>query len=308
MNILYKSMAERGRQWAEIIARRYPQARFWQWPAVPDPAAVDYLVAWEASADLIASLPNLKVLFSVGAGADQFDYAALPPSLPVARMVEPGIVNGMVEYVTFAVLGLHRDMPLYLQQQREQRWQGHPLVPASQRRVGVMGLGELGQAVITQLQTLGFACRGWSRTPKSLPGVACFAGDAQRAAFLADADILVCLLPLTPTTHGMLNASLFDQLPAGAALVQVGRGAQLDHEDLLAALDSGRLRGAVVDVTDPEPLPPTHPFWSHPALWLTPHIASQTQADSAVSALMDNIARFERGEPMVGVIDRQRGY
>jgi len=118
----------------------------------------------------------------------------------------------------------------------------------------------------------------------------------------------VCLLPLTPATHGILNAQLFGQLPTGAALVQVGRGAQLNHDDLLTALDNGRLRGAVVDVVDPEPLPPAHPFWSHPALWLTPHIASQTQADSAVSALMDNIARFERGEPMVGVIDRQRGY
>ncbi|WJV68413.1 glyoxylate/hydroxypyruvate reductase A [Pectobacteriaceae bacterium CE70] len=308
MNILFKSTPERGRQWAALIAQQQPTAIFRQWPEIPDPTAVEYLVAWDAPAELMASLPNLNVLFSVGAGADQFDFRRLPQSLPVVRMVEPGITRGMVEYATFAVLGLHRDMPCYLQQQREARWQGHQLIPAPQRRIGVMGLGTLGKAVLAQLQQFGFDCGGWSRTPKALPGVRCWYGEAELDTFLARTDILVCLLPLTPTTTGMLNARLFAQLPRGAALVQVGRGAQLDHQDLLRALDSHHLRAAVVDVTDPEPLPATHPFWSHPALWLTPHIASQTQAEGAVAALLENIARFERGETMIGLIDRQQGY
>lgn len=125
---------------------------------------------------------------------------------------------------------------------------------------------------------------------------------------MAHSEILVCLLPLTDSTRGMLNADLFKQLPHGAALVQVGRGPQLNDDDLLTALSSGQLSAAVIDVTDPEPLPPEHPFWQHPAIWLTPHIASQTQTDSAVAALLDNLRRYQRGEPMVGLIDRNRGY
>ncbi|WP_313121129.1 2-hydroxyacid dehydrogenase, partial [Pantoea septica] len=245
---------------------------------------------------------------SVGAGADQFDLAALPPDLPVVRMIEPGLTQGMVEYVTFAVLGIHRDMVRYLQQQRDAQWQAHSVRPATARRVGVMGLGELGQATLRQLAALGFDCAGWSRTPRQLDGVRCFHGAAQRAAFLARCDILVCLLPLTAETRGLLNRDLFAQLPPGAALVQAGRGAQLNHADLLAALDSGRLGAAVIDVTDPEPLPPSHPFWRHPAIWLTPHIASQTQNESAVAALLENLRRYQRGEPMIGLIDRTRGY
>jgi len=258
--------------------------------------------------NIMQQFPNLKVLFSVGAGADQFDYASLPPQLPVVRMIEPGLTSGMVEYVTFAVLGLHRDMPRYLQQQRAGIWQTHPVQTAGKRRVGVMGLGALGEAVLKPLVALGFDCAGWSRTPRDLPGVQCFAGNQRLAEFLARSDILICLLPLTASTEGMLNADLFSQLPPGAALVQVGRGAQLNHDDLVAALDRQQLSAAVVDVTAPEPLPAGHAFWQHPAIWLTPHIASQTQPESAVKALLDNIRRYERGEPMVGVVDREQGY
>ena len=308
MNIVYKSEPGRGRTWAALVAEMAPAASFRLWPEVGNPQDVEYLVAWVPPDNVMTQFPNLKVLFSVGAGADQFDYASLPPALPVVRMIEPGLTSGMVEYVTFAVLGLHRDMPRYLQQQRAQRWQAHPVHSAGKRRIGVMGLGTLGAAVLTPLVALGFDCAGWSRTPRDLPGVQCYAGPEQLPAFLARSDILICLLPLTASTEGMLNADLFSQLPHGAALVQVGRGAQLNHDDLLAALDRQQLSAAVIDVTAPEPLPAGHAFWQHPAIWLTPHIASQTQPDSAVKALLDNIRRFERGEAMVGVVDRDKGY
>ena len=308
MNIVYKSEPERGRRWAALLAEQAPEARFYQWPETGDPAEVEYLVAWLPPDNISETFPNLKVLFSVGAGADQFDYATLPASLPVVRMIEPGLTQGMVEYVTFAVLGLHRDMPRYLNQQREAVWQAHSLHSAAGRRIGVMGLGNLGEAVLKPLVALGFDCGGWSRSPRDLPGVTCWAGEEQLPAFLARTDILICLLPLTASTEGILNASLFNQLPQGASLVQVGRGAQLNHEDLLSALDTGRLTAAVVDVTAPEPLPAGHRFWQHPALWLTPHIASQTQPESAVAALLENIRRFERGETMIGVVDREKGY
>ncbi len=308
MNIVYKSEPERGKKWAALVAERAPATRFHLWPDTGNPEEVGYLVAWIPPDDIMQQFPNLKVLFSVGAGADQFDYASLPPTLPVVRMIEPGLTRGMVEYVTFAVLGLHRDMPRYLQQQREGLWQAHNVHTAASRRIGVMGLGTLGEAVLQPLVALGFDCAGWSRSPRDLPGVQCYAGSDRLGEFLARTDILICLLPLTASTEGMLNADLFSQLPRGAALVQVGRGAQLDHDDLIRALDSQQLRAAVVDVTAPEPLPPGHAFWQHPAVWLTPHIASQTQPESAVEALLDNIRRFERGEPMIGVVDREKGY
>ena len=308
MHIAYKSDPLRGAHWQRWLAQHAPDIQLHIWPEIDDAEQVEVLVAWQPPDDVMATFPNLKALMSVGAGADQFDLSKLPPELPVVRMIEPGLTQGMVEYVTFAVLGLHRDMPRYFQQQHEQLWQTHRIYTAGERRVGVMGLGELGQASLKQLVSLGFNCAGWSRTPRDIDGVRCWHGSEQLAEFLAWSDILVCLLPLTDTTRGLLNAELFAQLPSGAALVQVGRGPQLNDDHLLAALASGQLSAAVIDVTDPEPLPAGHPFWHHPAIWLTPHIASQTQTDSAVAALVENLRRYQRGEPMVGVIDRNRGY
>lgn len=308
MHIAYKSDPVRGAHWQRWLAQHAPDIQLHIWPDISDAEKVEVLVAWQPPDDVMATFPNLQALMSVGAGADQFDLSKLPPDLPVVRMIEPGLTQGMVEYVTFAVLGLHRDMPRYFQQQREQLWQTHRIYTAGERRVGVMGLGELGQASLKQLVSLGFNCAGWSRTPRDIDGVRCWHGSEQLAEFLAWSDILVCLLPLTDNTRGLLNAELFAQLPSGAALVQVGRGPQLNDDHLLAALASGQLSAAVIDVTDPEPLPAGHPFWHHPAIWLTPHIASQTQTDSAVAALLENLRRYQRGEPMVGVIDRNRGY
>ncbi|MFG1172841.1 2-hydroxyacid dehydrogenase [Erwiniaceae bacterium CAU 1747] len=308
MKIVYKSEPERGRKWAALLAELAPDATFTQWPDVGNPDEVEYLVAWQPPENIMQQFPNLKVLFSVGAGADQFDYASLPPSLPVVRMIEPGLTQGMVEYITFAVLGLHRDMPRYLRQQREAVWQAHSQRSAADCRIGVMGLGNLGEAVLKPLVALGFDCGGWSRTPRDLPNVRCWSGESQRGAFLARTDILICLLPLTASTEGMLNAGLFRQLPRGAALIQAGRGPQLDHQALLDALDAQHLAAAVIDVTAPEPLPAGHRFWQHPQIWLTPHIASQTRPESAVVALLENIRRFERGETMVGLVDREKGY
>ena len=308
MHIVYKSEPVRGAHWQRWLAQQAPDIQLHIWPETGDPAEVDMLIAWQPPDDLTTLFPNLRALLSVGAGADQFDLSQLPPDLPVVRMIEPGLTQGMVEYVTFAVLGLHRDMPRYLQQQRQQQWLAHASLPAGKRRVGVMGLGELGQAVAAQLVSLGFDCGGWSRTPRTLDGVTCWHGEQQLGDFLARSDILICLLPLTDSTRGMLNQQLFRQLPRDAALVQVGRGPQLDQDHLLAALESGQLRAAVIDVTDPEPLPPDHAFWTHPAIWLTPHIASQTQTESAAAALLANLRRYQRGEAMVGLIDRRRGY
>ncbi len=308
MALVYKADPVRGAEWARILARKRPGLAFHVWPETGDPDAVRYLAAWLPPDDLATRFPKLEVVFSVGAGVDQFDLAALPPHLPLVRMVEPGIIGGMVEYVTMAVLALHRDMPAYLDQQRAARWQAIRVHPASRRRVGILGLGELSRAVLGALAPFGFQLSAWSRSARDVPGVETHGGVAALPRFLAGCDILVCLLPLTAETRGILDRDLFAQLPRGACLVNTGRGGHLVQQDLLAALESGQLSAAILDVAEPEPLPPGHPFWTHPRIWLTPHIASMTQPETAVEAVLDNIDRHARGEPMLGLVDRARGY
>ena len=305
---VYKADRSRGLQWAEIFRREAPEIDFRLWPEIGDPAQVLYLAAWEPPTDIAVRFPNLRLLFSSGAGVDQFDFSKLPAALPVVRMIEPGIIHGMVEYATHAVLDVHRDMPAYRRAQQRRQWQPLPVKTAAERRVGVLGLGSLGQAVLAQLVGLGFDCAGWSRSQHAVDGVHCFAGADALDAFLARSDILVCLLPLTDATRGFLDGRLFARLPRGAALVHVGRGPQLVTGDLLAALDSGHLAEAVLDVTDPEPLAPTDPLWSHERVRITPHIASMTVAATAARVVLDNLRRFARGEPLIGSVDRTRGY
>ncbi len=308
MSFLYKSDPVRGALWAERFAQKLSELPFRIWPDTGDTRDVRYLAAWEPPQDLATHYPNLEVLFSTGAGIDQFDFSVIPETLPVVRMVESGIVNGMVEYVTLAVLSLHRDGHTYRQQQQESRWQTHRVYPASSRRVGVLGLGVLGRAVLERLSSFGFPCAGWSRSQQSIEGVECHAGPDGLQAFLERTDILICLLPLTDSTSGILCQSLFDQLPRGACLINVGRGAHLVQDDLLKALEEGQLSRTVLDVCEPEPLPQGHPFWAHPQVVLTPHIASMTQPETAADAVLDNLRRRQQGLPMIGLVDRTRGY
>lgn len=308
MSFIYKADPVRGPIWARLFAERLPEMPFFLWPEVGDPQAVRFLAAWQPPEDILGSFPQLEILFSVGAGVDQFDLTRLPPDLPVVRMIEPGLEAGMVEYVTLAVLALHRDFPLYRAQQQARVWSAAHFPPARQRQVGVMGLGVLGRAALARLKTFGFKLSGWSRSPHEIAGVACHAGIAALPQFLAGCDILVCLLPLTAETRGLLDRRLFDSLPRGAALVNVGRGQHLVDEDLLAALEDGQLSGAILDVMEPEPPRLDHPFWSHPRIWLTPHIASMTQPETAVEAVIANLRRHARGEKLEGLVDRTSGY
>jgi glyoxylate/hydroxypyruvate reductase A len=263
---------------------------------------------WAPPENIAATFPNLELVFSVGAGVDQFDFSQLPAHVPLVRMLEPGIAESMVEYVTMAVLALHRDLLHFIAQQREQTWREIRITPAAKRRVGVMGLGLLGQAVLERLKLFGFPLAGWNRSPRTIQGVSCYAGDQALPAFLAQTDILVCLLPLTSETRGILNTSLFERLPRGAQLVNVGRGGHLVEADFIEALERGLLSAAVLDVAEHEPLPAGHPFWSHPRILLTPHIASMTTPETAVEFVLDTIGRHRRGETLPGRVDRERGY
>ncbi|PDT89892.1 glyoxylate/hydroxypyruvate reductase A [Bradyrhizobium sp. Y36] len=308
MTVLYRANMVRGAEWATFFAERAPDVPFRLWPDIGDPAAIRYLVAWVPPDDIATTFPNLELVFSVGAGVDQFDAKKLPAHIPLVRMLEPGIAETMVEYVTMAVLALHRDLLDFISQQKEQVWREIRITPARRRRVGIMGLGQLGQAVLERLKAFGFPLSGWNRSPREIEGVTCYAGAEALPEFLAQSDILICLLPLTDETRGILNADLFARLPRGASLVNVGRGPHLIEADLLAALDSGALSGAVLDVTDPEPLPSGHPFWSHPRILLTPHNAAMTAPDTAVDFVLDVIGRHRRGEELPGRVDRTRGY
>ena len=308
MSILYRSDAPRAAAWARYFAEHAPDLEFRVWPDAGDLRDIEYLIAWQVPADFIAQMPNLKVLFSSGAGIDHVDLSAVPPRVPLVRMVEPGIIHGMVEYVSLAVLALHRDFFDYMEHKSARNWSSLEVPPASSRRIGVMGLGSLGSAVLERLAAYGFRLRGWNRSPRIIENVQTFAGDEQLKPFLAGCDILICLLPLTSATRGILNRELFAALPKGASLINVGRGQHLANEDLLAALDSGQLARAVLDVTDPEPLPGEHRLWTHPRVFLTPHVASMTQPETAAPILLDNVRRHRRGEALVGMVDRGRGY
>ncbi|WAP68495.1 2-hydroxyacid dehydrogenase [Jiella pelagia] len=304
---LCNSTAERAATFRQAFARDLPEIHFAEDAGAVDPDDVRYLITWTIPADL-SRYGNLEIVFSIGAGVDQFNSAGLAPEVALVRMVEPGIIRMMQEYVALAVLMLHRDFQAYRNQQAEEIWRALPPRQAGEQQVGFLGQGVLAQAAMDRLRPFGFRLAGWSRSARTIEGVESFHGAGQLPDFLARTDILVCLLPLTDETRGMLNAELFGWLPRGAAFVHAGRGPQLDITALLASLDAGHLSAAVLDVTDPEPLPRGHPLWSHPKVVLTPHVASVTQDDTAARAVIDNIRRHQAGRPMVGLVDRARGY
>ncbi|MDR6870787.1 glyoxylate/hydroxypyruvate reductase A [Bosea sp. BE125] len=308
MIFLYKSEAVRGNHWKAVFEEREPDLPFRIWPDVGDPALVKYMAVWLPPDDIVTGYPNLEVLFSVGAGVDQLNLDLVPPNVKVVRMLDPSVPQIMAEFVTTAVLSLHCDVLTHMGQQQRGLWNPLPSATAGTRRVGVLGLGQLGSLACKKLAYAGFKVAGWSRSHHEIEGIETFSGEGEFDAFLGRSDILVCLLPLTAETQGILNGELFAKLPRGAMLVNVGRGGHLDQGALLAALDSGQISGAVLDVTDPEPLPPDHPMWTHPRILLTPHIASSAQPGTSVEVILRNLDLLRAGKEPIGLIDRQRGY
>ncbi len=279
-----------------------------------DRRAVHYVASWKHPEGSLAGLPNLAAIFSLGAGVDHLFADSRLPEAPIARVVDPDLTTRMSEYVVLHCLMHLRQQRRYDRQQQARSWEDDREQPAARAvRVGVMGLGELGLDAARKLQLIGFDVAGWSRSPKTVDGLESFAGEEGMAPFLARTDILVCLLPLTPETRGMLNAGLFAGLAqdgrlGGPFLINAGRGGLQVEADIVAALDEGRLKGATLDVFEKEPLPADSPLWSHPAVTVTPHNAAMSEPEAIAGLVAQQIRRLEAGEPLEHVVDPGRGY
>lgn len=271
------------------------------------PEDVDYIIyAPDSAVQDFTPYTRAKAVLNLWAGVE--NIVGNPTlRIPLARMVDHGLTQGMVEWVTGHVLRHHLGMDRHiLGQDGEWRAEAPPL--ASDRRVTVLGLGALGEACARMLVRLGFAVTGWSRRPKDIPGVSCLSGEAGLQAALTAADILVLLLPLTDETENLLNVDALALLPEGAVIVNPGRGPLIDDDALIAALDRGPVAHATLDVFRVEPLPADHPFWAHPKVTVTPHIASETRPETAAQVIAENVRRGETGEPFLHLVDRESGY
>lgn len=270
---------------------------------------VEMVILWKQPPGILSRYPNLKAVHSLGAGVDHLiQDPTIPAHLPIARIVDEQLTTGMRRYVLMAILNFHKNLLYHLGQQKKGHWSGLGQAETP-LRIGVMGLGELGKAVALDLQHLGFPVFGYAHSPKEIEGIPCYAASQKELpVFLTKVNTLVCLLPLTPETENILDKELFAQLSGPSYLVNVGRGAHLVEEDLLWAFEAGKLAGAYLDVLRHEPLPSDHPFWSHPDIVLTPHIASVTNQKNAARQIAENYRRMQKGEKMNHQMDRQKGY
>lgn len=309
MAILLCTAAKAQQRWRTHVAAAFPGRELRFWPEIGDQAAIDYALVWHPEPGLLARLPSLRLIVSLGAGVDHIlRDPAVPRHLPILRIVDPYMTQAMAEYVCLSVLRLHRQDTDYRLHQAAGEWRELEQPNAPERRVGILGFGTLGQAAGRMLHALGFAVAGWSRSAKDVPGFVTHAGAEGLDRLLRGSDILVSLLPMTPETEDILDAGLFARLPRGAAIVNAGRGRHLVEADLLAALDRGQLSAAVLDVFRDEPLPPAHPFWRHPRIVMTPHVAADTHPPTAAPIIAAAIADFEAGRPLAHLIDPQLGY
>ncbi len=299
--------------WAEAVRELDPGRPVFIWPDLPDPASVRYLMAWQPPDEALGALPNLEVIFSLGAGVEHIVLRDNLPEVPIVRIVSADLTRRMTEWVVLQVLLHHRQQLAYLAQQRERRWQERSQPAASDIRVGIMGLGVLGRAAAEPLVGLGFQVAGWSRTPSTIPHVESYAGAVELDTFLARTDILVCLLPLTPETNHILSMGLFEKLARdgaakGPVVINAGRGGLLVEADLVEAIRRGVLKGASLDVFETEPLAPSSPLWGLDSVVVTPHCAAWSDPRELTRQILDQIAAHEADRPLHNVVDRQAMY
>ena len=315
MSILIAADSWDAGTWAGLIQSAEPNRTVAIDIAKTDPAKIRYALVWKPPPGLLKQLPKLEVIFNLGAGVDAIlADESVPKHVPIVRVVDPNLTARMTEWVVLQVLMQHRRMPMYLEAQRRRTWlDAVDQPPASAVTVGFLGLGVLARDAARVLKTLNFNVIGWSRTAKEVEGLRTFSGPDGLSQMLAETDILVCLLPLTPDTQGILNAELFAKLKrsgplGGPVLINGGRGPEQVEADILAALDDGTLIGASLDVFETEPLPVTSPLWTHPKVIITPHNAADSDPASLSRYVLRQIGRYERGEALENVVNRDLGY
>ena len=309
MHITFCCTDTRPEPWLEGLRAALPGARVENWQ--PGAAPADYAVVWAPPQAFLDSQPALKAIFNTGAGVDALMKLRLPAGVPVVRLDDAGMAVQMAEYVCHAVIRYFRELDVYQAEAAEGRWAYRKPRRRAEFTVGVMGLGVLGARVSQALAQFDFPVLGWSRSPRQLAGVQCFAGQAGLADFLAATQVLVCLLPLTPQTEGIIRHETLRQLKPGAYVINVARGGHLVEEDLLALLDSGHLAGATLDVFDTEPLPAGHAFWQHPKINITPHTSARTLRDETIAQIAGKLTALESGQTLdslAGVVNPHQGY
>jgi glyoxylate/hydroxypyruvate reductase A len=306
LNILFYTAGDNGPDWVDALSRELPGAHIGVWPQVD--RMVDYALVWKPPPDLIAALAGARAVFNLGAGVDAVAGAPnWPRGVPLVRLVDAGMAEQMAEYATYAVLRRYREFAAYEADQAAGRWAPRPRLEKEAFGVGLLGVGVLGTRVAESLRSFGFRLACCSRAGKELPGVTSFAVD-HLAAFLATCRVLICLLPLTQATRGLLDRDTLAKLPQGAYVVNLARGALIIENDLIALIDIGHLAGAMLDVFENEPLPAAHPFWHHPKIALTPHISAATSIAQSVAQIAGKIIRLEAGLPISGVVDASSAY
>lgn len=307
--ILYASRAKNPQPWLDAIAAALPGAEAWLWTPECADRQADYAIVFAPPAELFDSQRELKAVFNYGAGVDGvMALPTLPKHIPLVRLNDAGMASQMAEYVCHALIRHVREFDAYAGQARERLWKLRRPPDRADFPVGVMGLGVIGGQVASAVASFGYPTFGWTRTPGSLPGIATFSGPEGLEGFLRSVRVLVCMLPLTPQTEGILNRSTLSRLKPGGYLINVARGGHLVEEDLLALLAEGVLAGATLDVVRKEPLPAEHPFWGEPRITLTPHVSAITLREESMSQIAQKIRDLEQGKPVAGVVDFARGY
>jgi len=295
--------------WKRQLSELLPEHSVLPYSEVKTCSDVEIAVVWRPPDGWLAGLPNLRLVVSIGAGIDHIvQDPSYPAHIPVLKTTGPDMIQRMREYIVLHVLRFHRELPTLQLQQSQRRWKSVATPVAQQRKVGIMGMGGMGQAASQSLVELGFDVRCWSRNPKTLHRIKSFSGDEQLEGFLCGIDILVCLLPLTNATKGILSRELFTHLAKGACIINAARGQHLIEKDLLEALDTGQVSQATLDVFTTEPLPEDHAFWQHPNILITPHVASLIDPVSGGRIISENIKRFERGEMLQEITQASQGY
>ncbi|MDA0704253.1 MAG: glyoxylate/hydroxypyruvate reductase A [Proteobacteria bacterium] len=309
MALLVRSENHDDEEWARRLREHDPEIDVRIWPDLDKPEEIDMVLVAQVPDGLFGQLPNLKAIMKLGAGVNNIlDDPHRPEGVPLARLVDPLLVVEMAQWAIYALFHFHRRVPEYAALRERRDWTNLGATDPEDTRVGIMGIGAIGGDVAREIAHLGFPVSGWSRTAKRIDGVRCYHGWDQLDDFLSVSDFMLSVLPMTPETEGIIDKDRIAKLPRGAVVANIGRGGQQNEEDILAALDSGHLSGAALDVFQKEPLPQDSPFWTHPKVLMTPHVAGFARPKTAAAQVAENYRRARAGEALLNAVDFTRGY